>query len=668
MCGLVGLFLDSPREPVRLRAQVGEMSEVLRHRGPDDEGAWVDPSGRLALGFRRLSILDLSPAGHQPMVSRSGRFILVYNGEIYNFESLRGELGRPREAYRGGSDTEVVLEAFDTWGVAETLPRLNGMFAMAVWDAREEELWLARDRMGIKPLYVARTAEGLAVSSELGALMAAPGFDGSLDLQAVEAYLGQLFIPAPDTPFLRAQKVPPGHFLRIRRPEDGLPEAVPYWSLQEARAQGEFQAREDGGRSSLSDAEVVDSFEALLSDAVGLRLVADVPVGALLSGGIDSSLVVALMQRQSSRPARTFTIGFDTPEHDESEHARAVAKHLGTDHTELQVTGADALDLVPRLAEIFDEPLADPSQIPTYLVSRLARRDVTVALSGDGGDELFAGYNRYLSGPSAAARILQVPAIPRRWMGRALQLLPARTYDGMASLSRGSGVFPRLVGQKVHKLARMMQASTPDEFSGILHTVWDEPGRFISGGSFGPMRGTVGSHPVGGDSLDVGEMLFQDQSRYLPDDLLQKVDRASMAVSLEVRVPILDHRVVERSWQLPHRYKVRDGQGKWILRQVLYRHVPPSLLDRPKVGFSVPVESWLAGPLKEWAEDLLLAPSPTRDALLNAREIRRAWRGFLRGRSELALGLWSLAMFEAWRTRWKIENLTQGSYANSERR
>lgn len=668
MCGLVGLFLNSPRETVRLLAQVGEMSEVLRHRGPDDDGAWVNPSGRVALGFRRLSILDLSPAGRQPMVSRAGRFVVAFNGEIYNFEALRRELGRPREAYRGGSDTEVVLEAFETWGVAETFTRLNGMFAMAIWDSREEELWLVRDRLGIKPLYVARTAEGLAVSSELGALTAAPGFDGSLDMRGVESYFRQLFIPAPDTPFLRAWKIPPGHFLRIRRPEDGLPEAVPYWSLREARAKGESRAKGEKSGTSLSDGEVIDSFEALLSDAVGLRLVADVPVGALLSGGIDSSLVVALMQRQSSRPARTFTIGFDVAEHDESGHARAVAEHLGTEHTELQVTGADALDLVPRLAEIFDEPLADPSQIPTYLVSQLARRDVTVALSGDGGDELFAGYNRYLSGPSMASRLQQVPPIPRRWMGSALQLLPATTYDWMAGLGRGHGAVPRLVGQKVHKLARMMQASTSEELYSVLHSVWAEPGRFMSRRPPARTPEMAGPGSMGGKALDVDEMLFRDQSRYLPDDLLQKVDRASMAVSLEVRVPILDHRVVERSWELPDRYKIRGGQGKWILRQVLYRHVPRSLIDRPKVGFSVPVENWLAGPLKEWAEDLLLAPSPTRDELLNAREIRRAWQGFLRGRSELALGLWSLVMFEAWRRRWKIENLTQGTHANSERR
>ena len=638
-------------------ADAAHMARLLRHRGPDDNGEWVDPSGRVAFAFRRLAILDLSPAGRQPMSSPSGRYTMVFNGEVFNFEALRAEVGAPRNGYRGGSDTEVLLTAFDRLGVQPTLKRMIGMFAIALWDQESDELWLVRDRLGIKPLYVARTACGLAFGSELGALTRAPGFDATLDLAAISSYLRYLFIPAPGTPFLGVRKVPPGHVLRIKDPCQTLPPAQPFWTLTEARARGEdYREHPPTDRT---ESEAIDALDRLLSDAVRLRMVADVPVGALLSGGIDSSLIVALMQEHSSRPVRTFTVGFDHPEHDESLHARAVAEHLGTDHTELRVTGEEALGLVSSLPRIFDEPLADPSQIPTYLVSALARRSVTVALSGDGGDELFAGYNRYRSGPAVARRLARIPSTLRSWLGAALRSVPAPAWDRFAELGIGKSPGPRLAGQKVHKLGRIMQQSTGADSYRTLLSVWDHPHVFLTancGPRTDPLLDMMNRSP---DPLSLDEMLELDQKYYLPDDLLQKVDRASMAVSLEIRVPLLDHRVVEESWRLTNNLKLRGDQGKWALRMVLDRRVPRALTERPKTGFSVPVEDWLMGPLRGWCEDLLLSRSPVRDALLNPRELRKVWRSFIQGRTELGLGIWSLAMLEAWRTHWKIENITE---------
>jgi asparagine synthase (glutamine-hydrolysing) len=629
------------------------MAELLEHRGPDDAAGWADPSGRVALAFRRLAILDLSSAGRQPMASPSGRYIMVFNGEVYNFEALRASLGIPRGEYRGGSDSEVLLAAVERLGVEAALPRLIGMFALALWDRRDEELWLIRDRLGIKPLYLGRAGSGIAFASELGALTRAPGIDLELDPAALESYLRYLYVPGRATPFRDVRKVPPGHYVRIRDPGAPLPEPVAYWSLDEVRSAGAASRRSSPATGD-GDAAAVDELEALLSDAVRLRLIADVPVGALLSGGIDSSLVVALMQRASARPVRTFTVGFQGTEHDEAAHARAVARHLGTEHTELPVSGRDALALVPELAGIFDEPLANPSQIPTQLVSRLARQSVVVALSGDGGDELFAGYNRYTAGPGAARRLARLPTVPRRWLGRALQSLAAPAWDRVARATPGNGRF-RLVGQKVHKLARMMEAADAPEMYRVLLSVRDDPARLLNapaGASADPIRGMLARAAA---PLALDDLLHLDQAFYLPDELLHKVDRASMSVSLEMRVPILDHRVVERSWALPDRFKIRDGETKWILRQILDRHVPRALIDRPKTGFSVPVEDWLAGPLRPWAEDLLLSASPARDALFRRAELAGAWKSFVGGRTETALALWSVVMLEAWRRHWNIE-------------
>ncbi len=654
MCGLSGLFYTNP-DPVPLRESAVAMAAVMRHRGPDDAGSWVDRSGRVAFGFRRLAIQDRSDAGHQPMTSPSGRYTVVMNGEAYNFARLRAELG-PAE-YRGGSDTEVLLHAFDAWGIEATLSRLIGMFAFAVWDAPEEELWLVRDRLGIKPLYLARTRDGLAFASELRALLVAPGFDSTLDFSAVGSFLEYLYIPAPATPFLNVRKIEPGHLIRIRRPttsSEPFPEQEAWWTVAKARREGETVP----SAAPESEVRTLDKLEDLLSDAVALRLVADVPVGGLLSGGIDSSLVVALMRRHASGPVRTFTIGFDQAEHDESAPAREVARHLGTDHTELRLSGADALAVVPELSSIFDEPLADPSQVPTYLVSALARHTVTVALSGDGGDELFAGYNRYAMGLDALRRTGMIPRYLRSPAGRALDSVPRRIWRMAERIPQDQGRAHRLLGIKAAKLARFLRAADPPEMYRSLLTTRLDADLILrpTTGCDDPIRKALralGAH------LGLSDLLQVDQRYYLPDDLLQKVDRASMAVALEVRVPILDHRVVEFSWALPDSMKLRGGEGKWALRQILYRHVPEALVDRPKVGFSVPIETWLRGPLRGWAEDLLLGPSPIRDELFEPAEIRARWKRFTQGGDEEALGLWALLMFESWRSRWGIENLSE---------
>jgi asparagine synthase (glutamine-hydrolysing) len=648
MCGFAGLFhADAPRGEALIQ-QASRMAELVQHRGPDDAAEWADPTGRVALAFRRLAILDLSTAGRQPMTSMSGRYVMVFNGEVYNFADIRARLNIPDTAFRGTSDSEVILAAFDKLGVTGALERMIGMFAVALWDRRDEELWLIRDRMGIKPLYVASTSRGVAFASQLGALTRAPGFNHALDSAALASYLRYLFIPGRATPFQHVQKVPPGHYLRIRDPRQPLPEPEPFWTTDASRTGPDRQFAVDRDEDG-----VVTSLEALLTEAVNMRMVADVPVGALLSGGVDSSLVVALMQRSANRPVRTFTVGFGQSEHDESNHARAVAEHLGTDHVELQVSGDDALALVPNLAGIFDEPLANPSQIPTQLVSRLARQSVVVALSGDGGDELFGGYNRYTAGPRAVRRVSMIPRIPRRWLGAAFRAVPVRSWDRVLGVRMPNGRPLRLAGQKAHKIARMLSADSPADMYHTLLSAWDDPERFLASApaAADPIRRMLDSTA---DPVDLDAMMYLDQLFYLPDDLLQKVDRASMSVGLEVRVPILDHRVVERSWTLPSHYKVRGGDSKWILRAILDRHVPRRLVERPKTGFSVPVDSWLAGELRPWAEDLLLSDSPGKGALLNHGEITKAWRQFLGGRTEYALGLWSVVMLEAWLRHWGV--------------
>ena len=659
MCGFAGVLHGSGSPEASLRSHLLRMTRTLRHRGPDDEGTWLDPTHTVGLGFRRLAILDLSAAGHQPMTSPSGRFTMVFNGEIYNFEELRQALRPSGVSFRGHSDSEVVLAAIDQWGLEKTLPKMVGMFAIALWDNQKRELTLIRDRMGIKPLYVAKTSRGIAFASELGALTQAPGFDSTLASSCVAAYLRYLFVPAPGTPFASTQKLPPGHVMRIRADTavGGVPTSEAYWGVDAVRRQA---ASQRSGNATRDRRAIVDDLDALLQEAVGMRMVADVPVGALLSGGIDSSLVVALMQRATNQSVRTFTIGFEQPAHDESSHARSISEHLGTRHTELQVTGQDALDIVPLLPATFDEPLADPSQIPTYLVSRLARQQVTVALSGDGGDELFGGYNRYLTGSGSWPRLTSLPYGARKWAGALVGRVPSDAWRRTEFLARAISGRGRLLDRKAEKVARLLGARNPAEMYRMLLSTADDTDALLA-------QRPSGSDPIWdsleamGPGLTLSDMLAVDQKYYLPDDLLQKVDRASMAVSLEIRVPLLDHRVVEFSWGIPNDLKVHGGQGKWILKEVLNRYVPRQLVDRPKTGFSVPIETWLAGPLRAWAEELLLAQSPERDHVFAVEAIRTLWTRFCSGRSEHANLIWAIVMFEAWRREWRITDVQEAA-------
>jgi asparagine synthase (glutamine-hydrolysing) len=653
MCGLTGFFSRKNLGPDEMRAISSRMADAIVHRGPDDNGIWVDSAAGIALGFRRLAIVDLSAQGHQPMRSRSGKYIIVFNGEVYNHRSLRRELEAEGCGFRGHSDTEVILAAFEQWGIERATRRFVGMFAIAVWDLSRQELSLIRDRLGIKPMFVYHRDGLVSFGSELKALLAGPEFDRTLDTSALTSYLRYLYVPAPQSIFRHAFKLLPGHILTIADPTAPLPASVPFWSAEAAAADGSA-AQFSGG-----DDEAVAELETLLTDAVRLRMQADVPLGALLSGGIDSSTVVALMQASTERPVKTFTIGFDQHEFDEAAHARAVAKHLGTDHTDLHLTGADALAVIPRLADMFDEPLADPSQIPTFLVCELARREVTVALTGDGGDELFGGYNRYIQGERMIAGFQRWPGPLRRISASGLTSVSPRTWNRMRDSLRP--VFPvagrtRQLGEKMHKLGDLLRAESSQGMYRSLLSAWQEPEEFVVGGE-------VGNHvsaPGGDTQLGLMErMMLADQTSYLPDDLLAKVDRASMAVSLEARVPILDHRVVEFSWRLPRKFKVRDGRGKWILREILYKHVPRAMVDREKMGFSVPLAQWLAGPLRSWAGDLLL--SDETGGLLRSTVVHREWDRFLAGDASNAAGIWAIVMFRAWQNHWLAPGSSHGT-------
>lgn len=645
MCGVAGFLWTGNRGSDEMRGIASRMADAIVHRGPDDSGVWLDSNAGIALAFRRLAIVDLSVHGHQPMRSASGRYIIVFNGEVYNHRILRRELESGGCTFRGHSDTEVILAAFEEWGIERAVRRFIGMFAIAVWDLNRRELSLIRDRLGIKPLFVYQRDGLVSFGSELKALMAGPHFDRTLDTSALTSYLRYLYVPAPQSIFRHVAKLSPGHILTIVDPTAPLPPSSPFWSAETAASVGR-ESQFSGG-----DDDAIAELETLLTDSVRLRMQADVPLGALLSGGIDSSTVVALMQASADRPVKTFTIGFDQHEFNEAAHARAVAEHLGTDHTELHVTGTDALAVIPRLAEMFDEPLADPSQIPTFLVCELARREVTVALTGDGGDELFGGYNRYIQGERLIAGFERWPGFLRRFSASGLTTVSPRTWNRMRDTLRP--VFPaaghtRLLGEKMHKLGDLLRAESTQGMYTSLLSAWQDPEELVAGNG-------AGGNPTGAfngnGQLDLLErMMLADQTSYLPDDLLAKVDRASMAVSLEARVPILDHRVVEFSWRLPRKFKVRDGRGKWILRQILNKHVPSALVDREKMGFSVPLAQWLAGPLRNWAGDLLL--SDRTDGILQGSVVRNKWDRFLAGDSGNAAGIWALVMFRAWQDRW----------------
>jgi asparagine synthase (glutamine-hydrolysing) len=646
MCGIAG-FLTRQGAPAEAGTWATRMTRTLAHRGPDYESTWCDLNAGIALGHRRLAVVDLSSAGNQPMTSTSGRYVIVFNGEIYNFLDLRKDLERigPRfhdlaAKFHGHSDTEVMLACFEQWGVIDSVARFNGMFAFAVWDRLERNLHLARDPVGEKPLYYARTPNGILFGSELKSLRVHPDFRGDIDRAALAFYLERGYVPAPYSIYKNIFKLKPGTILTI--PSSSRREIVTrYWSFKDAAERG------CANPVDLPDEEASQCLERLLADATRIRMVADVPLGAFLSGGIDSSVVVALMQSLSSQPVRTFTIGFHESSYNEAAAAKAVAKHLRTDHTEWYITPRDALDVVPRLPTLYDEPFADSSQIPTYLVSKLAREHVTVSLSGDGGDELFGGYRRYSSTARQWQMLSSAPAPMRSLLAKSLRPV---THDDLGRLgSRVLALLPRALNRyRLRKLAALAESADREVFYEISQRQWwGSP--------------VIASEPI--DRLIEGElphcsdflqhMMAVDTLTYLPDDILVKVDRAAMAVSLESRIPLLDSRVIEFAWSLPTRMKLqnqttRSQTGKWILRSILRRYLPEALFERPKSGFAVPVAQWLRGPLRDWAEDLLDSRSIDREGYLASEAIRRRWREHLTGVEDHSGALWSVLMFQAW--------------------
>ena len=642
MCGLTG-FWDrrAGMAGEQLERTVRLMSDTLIRRGPDDDGQWVDAAAGIALGFRRLAIVDLSPNGHQPMVSSDGRYIVAYNGEVYNFRELRVELEALGTRFRGGSDTEVMLEGFSRWGVRPTVERLIGMFAVALWDRQDRVLHLVRDRLGIKPLYWARFGDLLLFGSELKALRAHGGWRPEIDQGATSAFLRFSYVPAPHTIYRGVRKLEPGTILTLAA--TGEERIERFWDLAKVVRDGRAAPLQ------VSDAEATDQLEALLKDAVGRRMVADVPLGAFLSGGVDSSTVVALMQAQSDRPVRTFTIGFHEAGYNEAEQAKAVARHLRTDHTELYIDPAHAQAVIPQLPDHYDEPFADVSQIPTFLVSELTRQHVTVALSGDGGDELFAGYSRYLWGETIWRRIGWLPKPVRAALAASLTSLSPRAWD-RAFAVLPQALQPRLAGEKVHKLAGIFNLDGPDAIYRRLVSQWAAPEQLLP--KVTEPRGLLFDPAVAQIVPEfAARMRYLDTLTYLPDDILTKVDRASMAVSLEARVPLLDHRVAAFAWRLPAHLLVRGRSTKWLLRQVLYRHVPPALIERPKMGFAVPIDAWLRGPLRDWAEDLL-GEQRLRNDGIEPGPVRQQWRQHLANDRNSQYQLWPVLMLQAWRQRW----------------
>ncbi len=641
MCGIAGVCFDTHEPPA---AVATTMTRTLAHRGPDDEDVWVDEGQGVGLGHRRLAILDLSPTGRQPMVSRSGRYVMTFNGELYNYPDLRDELLRRGVTFRGTSDTEVLLEAVDTWGLRPTLQRANGMFALAVWDRWERRLQLARDRVGEKPLYYAWLGQTFVFGSELRAVRAHPGFIGQVNRDAIALLLRYSYIPAPYTIFEGVSKLPAGTIMTVSRESPSSTAPEPYWSLADVARAGIADPLK------ITDGEAVDLLDDLLHDAVRIRLQADVPVGAFLSGGIDSSTVTAIMQAESSRPVRTFTVGMGTADLDEAPAARAIAAHLRTDHTEASLTADDALALVPELPDIYDEPFADPSQIPTALISRVARSHVTVCLSGDGGDELLAGYNRYVLGDAAWRRMRHLPRPLRLVASGMLTTAGPGTLDGgAAKLAHmlGRPLPLQSVGTKAHKLGAILPSRSADDMYSRLISQWDRPGDVVLQGNE-PQTALLGGPAEPTLTAPIDRMLYRDGVVTLPDDMLVKVDRATMAVGLESRLPLLDHRLVELAWRLPLDVKVRGGQGKWLLRRVLDRYVPPELVQRPKMGFDPPLADWLRGPLRDWGEDLLAPDRLRQEGFLQPELVRGRWTDHLSGRRNRDYALWSVLMFQAW--------------------
>ena len=646
MCGLTGCWTN--KVDVNLHPSVQAMSQTLIHRGPDAGSVWVDENAGIGLGHRRLKVIDLSENGAQPMHSACNRYVLVFNGEIYNHHRIRTELenGGLAPKWRGHSDTEILLAGFVAWGVTATLQRAVGMFSLALWDKKERCLTLGRDRFGEKPLYYGWLKQGngqtFVFGSELKALRAFPGFDNPINRDSLALYFQFCTVPSPYSIFQDIFKLEPGHVLVLQ--DEGLRKKSvkikSYWQLSDAVYKGMSNSIDN-------ENEAIELLESLLRKSVMQQSVADVPLGAFLSGGIDSSLITALMQDQSNLPVQTFTVGFDETAFDESPYALAVAKHLGTDHHELRVTSSDALNIIPDLPELYDEPFADSSQIPTYFMCQAARQKVTVALSGDAGDELFGGYNRYFWGKRIWNKFAWLPPRSRRLLGRGISWLSVDTWDAINHMLPNRFRINNL-GNKAYKMAyRLEQVENLDDLYRSLVTIWPERKELVKNSNQLPTM-LDNADIVKNISETEHRMMLLDSLTYLPDDILTKVDRAAMGVSLETRIPFLDHRVAELVWRMPLHMKIRDGKGKWALRQILNKYVPSDLTERPKSGFGVPIGQWLRGPLLDWAENLINEERLQSEGYLNSTLIRETWQQHLSNQYHWPQELWSVLMFQAW--------------------
>lgn len=684
MCGISGLLSESIRSDDVLQQLVGDMASKIEHRGPDDSDVWASSSEGVAFGHRRLSIIDLSPAGRQPMLSRSGRFVIAFNGEIYNHLELRKELeerhsfGKEGMKWRGHSDTETLLAAFESWGIEDTLNKTIGMFAIALWDSEKSMLYLIRDRYGEKPLYYGWVGVGkdraFIFGSELKALSAFPGFDNKVCRKALSQYMRFAYVPAPRSIYKNIYKLEAGSILTVNgsdcfsAPSGPLSPSKSHGSLSLIRWWSLSDVVKNSARNKIySENDAINSVEKSISESVRLQSLADVPLGAFLSGGVDSSAIVALMQEQASRPIKTFTVGFEDTGYDESTYASAVAKHIGTDHTEVLVSETEVQSVIPLLPTMYDEPFADTSQIPTYLVCNAAKKHVTVALSGDAGDELFGGYNRYFWGPRIWAKLAQLPYPLRQALGAAIRALPKAGWDSITKqinfLLPGASVIVQ-AGDKAHKLAESLHgAHNLDDLYRNLISEWQDPAKVVRNDNNDLMIDSpsvpseVFLENIFSDEVNNPlSMMYKDSMTYLPDDILCKVDRAAMSTSLETRVPFLDYRLTELAWRLPLSMKIRDGKGKWILRQVLYKYVPQELVDRPKAGFTIPLAHWLRGPLRTWAESLLDESRLREEGYFYPTPIRKKWAEHLKGRHDHTSSLWTVLMFQDWLASTKKNN------------
>lgn len=655
MCGFAGYF--STFETVDPAALLERMGNAIQHRGPDDSGIWVDGKVGIGLVHRRLAIVDLSNAGHQPMISASGRYVIAFNGEIYNHLLLRRVLNRlspvaigadaDGRAWRGHSDTETLLAGFDTWGIRDTIERCVGMFAFAVWDRESKTLTLARDRLGEKPLYYGWQGHGQSAAflfgSELSAIKAHSSFTKEIDRSALSLFMRFNCVPAPFSIYAGILKLEPGCMVTLS-PTTPEQKSLRYWSMIDKASRGTVEPF--GGTS----AQAVNSLDLLLKTVVQQEMMADVPLGAFLSGGVDSSTIVAIMQSCSARPIKTFTIGFSEADYDEAGFAKSISRHLGTEHTELYVTPSQAIDAIPIMPTLYSEPFSDSSQIPTFLVARLAREKVTVSLSGDGGDELFCGYNRYLLANDIWSGLSKIPRSFRRLAAGGIRAISTERWNALSSII--PAVLPASLrqsnfGDKMHKGAGVLSSDSIDTLYFGLVSHWHDPASVVIGGSE-PTTLLTSKSPALQAMNDIQRMMVMDSITYLPDDILTKVDRACMGVSLEGRVPFLDHRLVEFAWSLPQSLKLRNGVTKWVLREVLYRYVPRELIERPKMGFGVPIGEWLRGPLKDWAEELLDETRLRSEGYFYPAPIRKKWAEHLSGKRNWQYHLWDVLMFQAW--------------------